>query len=156
MRPELFLPSIAVAGSLAVACATRSNVPSTAQAPTYPPTSLAPLAMGVAEVQPAPTDDAIAIEVLASTTCDRAAVCGLPGSDPEQDACMKQAREAAADDLYGHREQCPHAVETEPLNRCLADLANRPCADKSYAAATMSAARAVRATPSCKAATLCP
>jgi hypothetical protein len=106
--------------------------------------------MGVAEVQPAPTDDAIAIEVVASTTCDRAAVCGQLGSGPEPDstdACMKQAREAAADDLYGHGEQCPHAVETEPLNRCLADLANRPCADKSYAIAS---------TPSCEAATLCP
>jgi hypothetical protein len=115
--------------------------------------------MGVAEVQPTPTDDAIAIEVVATTTCDRAAVCAQLGSGLEfdsTDACMKQAREAAADDLHGQGEACAHAVETEPLNRCLWDLANRPCEDTSHANATAPAARAARTPPSCEAARLCP
>jgi hypothetical protein len=106
--------------------------------------------MGVAEVQPAPTDEAIAIEVVATTTCDRAAVCAQMGSSVEYDstdACMRQAREAAAEALHAQPEPCSHAVETEPLNRCLADLANRPCSDTSHAIAT---------TPSCEAAKLCP
>jgi hypothetical protein len=106
--------------------------------------------MGVAEVQPTPTDDAIAIEVLATTTCDRVAVCAQLGNGLEHDstdACMKEARHAAADDLHGQREPCSPAVETEPLNRCLADLASRPCSDTSHAIAI---------TPSCDAAKLCP
>jgi hypothetical protein len=106
--------------------------------------------MGVAEVQPTPTDDAIAIEVVATTTCDRAAVCAQLGSGlayASTDACMTHAREAAAGDLHAQPELCSHAVETEPLNRCLADLANRPCPEVSPANATVS---------SCEAAKLCP
>jgi len=113
--------------------------------------------MGVTEAQPMPTDDAIAIEVVATTICDRVAVC-TPGGldDGSTGACMKQAREAVADDLQRQGGPCARAVETEPLNRCLADLAKRPCSDTSRAVATVPAARAAPAAPSCEAAKLCP
>jgi hypothetical protein len=106
--------------------------------------------MGVAEVQPTPTDDAIAIEILATTTCARLAVCAQLGSGlgyDSTDVCMKQAREAAAEDLHSRLEPCSPAVETDPLNRCLADLASRPCSESS---------QAIALTPSCDAAKLCP
>jgi hypothetical protein len=149
MRLEPNLPSIAVAGCLAAACGTRARAPAVAESQAFPPTSLAPFAMGVAEAQPTPTDDAIAIEVVATTMCDRAVECAQLDSGPEYDstdACLKQAREAATDNLHGKGTPCSSAVQTAPLNRCLADLANRPCPDRGQAIASV---------PSCEAAKLC-